>query len=117
MQLDEFIETVLIQIASGVANANTKLTGSDNPTGNIPFLMNRGNDSGQTTGIAFDVAVTTKSSMEGEGGGKFKLFVADASLNGKAGYEKEQISRIRFTVGVDQRLGYPLQSLKKNSQI
>jgi hypothetical protein len=113
MQLDEFIESVLIQIASGVANANGKLTGSEDPIGAIPFIMNRGNDSGHTTGIAFDVAITTKSTGTGGGRGKFRLFVVDADLNGKAGYEKEQFSRIQFTVGVDQRLGYSLLSLKK----
>jgi hypothetical protein len=116
MQLDDFIENVLTQIASGIANANAKLTGSNERTGILPFIMHRGNDSGITTGIAFDVAVTTKSSLSGEGGGKFRLFVVDSSLNGKVSCDKEQISRIRFSVGVDQRLGQPLQTLKINPE-
>lgn len=85
-------------------------------TGVLPFIMQRGNDSGETAGVAFDVAVTTKSSLSGEGGGKFQLFIVDSSLNGKVSYDKEQISRIRFSVGVDQRLGQPLQRMKRNTQ-
>jgi hypothetical protein len=111
MQLDEFIENAHYQIADGLYRVNKRLTGNDQPSGNIPFLMDIA--SGESSRIAFDVAVTTKSTAQGEGGGKFRIFVVDAGVDGKLGYEHEQISRIKFTVGVDRRLGYALEGLKK----
>jgi hypothetical protein len=102
MQLDEFIQTALFQIASGVYKANVAITTEADPRGDIPFLMDVGGDGK----VNFDVAVTTKSTIEGGGGGKFKIFVVEANTDGKGSYEHERVSRITFAVGVDQRLGY-----------
>jgi hypothetical protein len=113
LQLDEFIENALVQIASGVLNANVRLTGSNDLTGNVPFIMQRGCDSGESTGVSFDVAVITKTSTQAEAGGKFRIFVVDAAVDGKLKYERENISRIKFKVGVDKRLGYEFNGLKK----
>ena len=113
MQLDEFIQGALTQIAEGVYRANVKLLGTEAPTGNIPFLMELGNEGGKATGIAFDVAVTTKAAAQGEGSGKFRIFVVDASADGKASFEREQVSRISFTVGVDKRIGYAFAGWKQ----
>ena len=107
MQLDEFIHQSLVQIAAGVYRANVELTGNEKPTGNIPFLMDI-SDHGK---VNFDVAVTTKSSIEGSGGGKFRIFVVDANADGKASHEHERFSRISFSVGVDKRLGYAMDGL------
>jgi hypothetical protein len=116
MRLDQFVEDVLVQIATGVTNANVRLTGCSRPTGNIPFLMHRGNDSGSTTGVAFDVAITTKWTAEAQGQGQFQLAVVEANLDGKLSHENERVSRIKFTVGVDQRLGYALDDLRRSTR-
>lgn len=113
MKLDKFVEDVLVQIATGVTNANVRLTRCSHPTGNVPFLMQRGNDSGSTTGVAFDVAITTKSTAEAQGQGQLQIVVAEVNLDGKLSRENERISRIKFTVGVDQRLGYCLENLRQ----
>lgn len=113
MRLDDFIQDALIQIATGVAEANKSLTDSDNPNGNLPFLMQRGNDGGQTTGIAFDIAVTTKHGMQASANGKGSIFIANAEFDANGSYDREQVSRIKFTIGVDSRLGYALINLKK----
>lgn len=113
MQLDEFVQTVLVQIASGISKANVELTGVDDPTGNIPYLMDLGNGE---KAIAFDVAVTTQSAVEGELSGRSKIFVADASLEGKATRFSEQVSRVQFSVGVDQRIGYSLARMNRTKK-
>lgn len=113
MQLDEFVQTVLVQIASGISKANVELTGVDDPTGNIPYLMDLGNGE---KAIAFDVAVTTQSAVEGELSGRSKIFVADASLEGKATRFSEQVSRVQFRVGVDQRIGYSLARMNRTKK-
>lgn len=111
VQLDEFIENALVQIANGVFQANRRLTKTDEPKGTVPFLLHRGNDGGQTTGIAFDVAVTTRLSAEVDVDGKASIFVVDAALDTNASYHREQVSRLRFIVGVDTKLGYGLNTL------
>lgn len=42
MQLDDFIESVLTQIASGIANANAKLIGSNEKNWSIAFYYATG---------------------------------------------------------------------------
>lgn len=105
MKLDEFIKSALVQIANGVSQANAELIGGDDPRGNLPFLMHAGNDGGHKSGVAFDVAVVTMLSSEGKGEGGASIYVVDAQLSAEAKYSHEQVSRIRFTVGVNKWLG------------
>jgi hypothetical protein len=113
MQLDDFIENALVQIALGVTAANDRLKSPDSQKEALTYIMQRGCNLGESTGVSFDVAVITKASKEAKGGGKFSIFVVDAGVDGKLNYEREQISRIKFMVGVDKRIGYPLSGIKK----
>ena len=107
MQLDDFIRESLVQIARGVYQANVDLRVDPNLTGNVPFLIDLDEDGK----VVFDVAVTTSHSAEASGGGKFRVLVVDAAADGKAQFQLERVSRLRFSVGVDQRLGYKLPGL------
>lgn len=113
MKLEAFIQKALVQIAKGVYGANLELTGTESPTGTVPFLMQRGNAAGETTGVAFDVAVVSESTTQGDVAGRFNIHVVDANIEGKVGRQNREISRIKFTVGVDQRLGYALDSFRQ----
>lgn len=113
MRLDEFIQDALFQIANGVIEANKKLTCVENPKSNIPFLIQRDNDSERNTGISFDIAVTTSHELKTSANGKASIFIADAKLDANGTYEREQTSRIKFTVGVDSRIGYALDKLSQ----
>ena len=115
MQLDDFIQSALVQIATGVYQANATLTGKKSPTGNVPFLVTSGSNGGKPTGVAFDVAVTSRTTAQGEGRAKLKIFVVDASADGKLSHEHERVSRISFTVAIDSRLGYEPEGLKSKS--
>lgn len=103
MELAEFITLTLTEISAGVKNANQKirdLTESKDAT--AIFLMRPGSQQESGAGIEFDVAVTTKSNGSGTGSAKVKLSVFEAELTGGGGGEKENVSRVKFRVTVNQ---------------
>lgn len=108
MNLENFIKETLVQITKGVTNANLEITGAEKLKGTIPFIMQRGAGENSNTGIHFDVAISAKSEGKGKAGGKFRLFVVDADLEAGGGMSKESISRVKFSVAVDKRIGYNL---------
>ena len=54
------------------------------------------------SGVHFDVAVTTQTIDEGQGGAKVRLAVFEADLGGKLKSSEQAVSRIHFSVNVDQ---------------
>lgn len=107
MDLENFIKETLVQISKGVSLANDELSplrkkedGTDLPK---LFLLPPGTRQEQGHGIHFDVAITTKASDDGGGGGiKVRLAVVDASFDGKLSSAFESISRIQFSVNINQ---------------
>ena len=105
MRLDEFIKNTLVGISNGVFEANKEITGSEKLQGNLPFILYRYHES-KSSSIDFDIAITVKAEGGGKAAGKFRLFVVDADLQGGGGISKENVSRVKFSVSVDQFIGY-----------
>jgi len=53
-------------------------------------------------GVLFDVAITTQTDNTSSGGGKVKLAVFEADLGGKEVTTNINVSRIHFSVNVNQ---------------
>lgn len=106
MDLDSFIKETLIQIAKGIKAANEELADDrKKPDGSDPpklFLLSPGNKQEQGNGVHFDVAVTSEKAGEGKGGAKFKLAVVEAELGGGNKTSEQTVSRIKFSVNVNQ---------------
>jgi hypothetical protein len=100
IRLNDFISNTLVEIASGIKQANDALK---NPEKNqfqvFTLRCNRG-DSAKIPGITFDIAVTASKSQKDKAG----FMVALASIGGAAATEKgvsgETAHRIRFEVGI-----------------
>lgn len=106
MDLENFIKETLVQISKGVSSANDELAperkkgdGTDLPK---LFLLPPGSKQDQGHGVHFDVAITTKASDEGGGGFKVRLAVVDANLGGKLTSALESVSRVQFSVNINQ---------------
>ena len=106
MELGTFIKETLIQISNGVKEANDDLAPSRKKEDGteLPrlFLLSPGKSQEQGNGIHFDVAVTTQNINEGQGGAKLKLVVLEAELGGKLMSSIEAVSRIQFSINVNQ---------------
>lgn len=102
MELKDFVAGALTQIADGIAEAQQA---SDGKYRISPKHVARGVDprvhfeyEGDTLEcVDFDVVVTTKKSVEGEG--KARIFVVDGGV--QAQFENEHSSRIKFQVFVE----------------
>ena len=107
MELDKFIAQSLTQILQGLREANkTEILTKENPTeASKPFLLKHGSAKEVGSGIEFDIAVTTKTEGGGSGKAKVKLAVIEADLGGTGSVSKEAVSRIKFTVHVNQWRG------------
>jgi hypothetical protein len=106
MELEDFIKETLVQISNGIQNANEKLKplrvkedGSELPK---LFLLSPGRKQEQGNGVHFDVAITTKTTDEGQAGAKVRLTVFEADLGGKLQSSDQTVSRIQFSVNVNQ---------------
>jgi hypothetical protein len=86
--------------------ANRQILGTDDLHGKLPYLVPIGGNEKEGKGIHFDVAVTAKAEGAGKTGAKVRLYVVDADIEAKGGISNETISRVRFNVAVDSRLGY-----------
>ena len=108
MELHKFISEALTQIIGGITDANNKLTdGEPIEKAPKPFLLKHGGGGKEVgTGVEFDLAVTSKSEKTGKGGIKATLLsVIDAEVGAGVSHTNENISRIKFTVFVNQWRG------------
>jgi len=100
VNLDEFISSVLADVAKGVHSANAKLKGERPELTKGPFLI--GHNADQQAGLVeFDIAVVASESQEGSGTVGARLFVADAGVEGKLASAREHTSRVKFGVRID----------------
>lgn len=104
MDLDSFITETLVEISKGIRGANDILMPKleEQTEKKLPklFSLSPGHRGDEGNGIHFDVAVTTQTTDEGEGGVKIKLAVVEADLSGKAQTTQQAVSRIQFSVDV-----------------
>ena len=100
VELKDFIETTLINIAEGINRTNNKLKKDNNITHNIFVLRNNTGGDSKITGIQFDVAVTVSKENKEKSG----FVVALVNIGGGAGTEKstgnEMVQRIKFELGI-----------------
>ncbi|WP_281051529.1 hypothetical protein [Thauera sp. GDN1] len=106
MELDAFIKEALVQISNGIQSANEVLAPSrekDDGT-ELPklYLLSPGKKQEQGNGVHFDVAITSQMESEGKGGTKVKLAVVEVDLGGKLATSEQAVSRIQFSVTVNQ---------------
>ncbi len=106
MELETFIKETLVQISKGIKSANDELAPSrkkDDGT-DLPklFLLSPGKKQDLGSGVHFDVAITTKTNDEGSGGAKVKLAIFEADLGGKLKSSEQAVSRIQFSINVNQ---------------
>ena len=101
VELRDFIRNALVEIASGIREANKELKDPARPSDAPSFTLrsNRG-DSSRIPGITFDIAVTATKNQKDKAG----FMVALASIGGGAATEKgfggETAHRIKFEVGI-----------------
>ena len=106
MELDAFIKETLVQISNGIKDANDQLApsrkkedGTDLPK---LFSLSPGKKQDLGSGVHLDIAITTQTVDEGKGGAKVRLAVFEADLGGKLKSSEQAVSRIQFTVNVNQ---------------
>lgn len=107
MQLDKFISDALTQILNGISTANEQITGGKSiDEAPKPFLLKPGAAKEAGTGIEFDLAITVKSQSSGKTSAKAKILsVVEAEIGAGDAASKEQVSRIKFMVYVNQWRG------------
>ncbi|MCF3098892.1 hypothetical protein GS629_21080 [Aeromonas veronii] len=101
MQLEEFVQSTIQQIAQGVVNASnavTELGGRVNPYDHNVLAPTPP----RLTNVEFDVALVVGESQQTEAGGKLSM-INVLSLGGKTqGADSyQQTSRVKFTVSVE----------------
>lgn len=94
MELKAFIKASLVEISQAIHEANEEHK-TEQRVEQGPFML-RHADQGQTTGIEFDVAVTTKAGSGAKGG----ITVWGFGVGGDKHKTNENASRIRFTVAI-----------------
>ena len=106
LELHTFISRSLEQALSGIREANNAETGGA-PIDQAPkpFLLKHGIDRTQGEGIEFDIAVTTKSATQGKGSVSAAIYVVNGQLGKQSTLAHEQVSRMKFTVFVNQWRG------------
>jgi hypothetical protein len=106
MDLETFVSQSLLEISTGLRRANEQIK-SNSGIKDLPatYLLKPGSNADIGRGIQFDVAVTTSLEGKGSAGAGLKLSVVEVTLGGGAAASSEQVSRIKFTVAVNQDVG------------
>ncbi len=111
MDLKEFVRESLVQIATGISEANTALAGTGavvNPH-NVQAYSNDAKAYGRLNSafddkdalvelVEFDVAVTSESGTETGGGLKISVATIGIGTEGKSSGSQSNVSRIAFKV-------------------
>jgi uncharacterized RmlC-like cupin family protein len=95
--LKEFITSVLVDLASGVADANLKMKETK---GVMPFIINssQGDSHKQHKGIEFDIAVTASEDRTTTSGVGVALVSIGAGAKAQSAAEASTTHRIRFEI-------------------
>lgn len=109
MELQQFIEETLVQIAQGIVAANKALESTGaivSPERLIRSFADKAAGRSPTTKpgdppvhrVEFDVAVIVSSSSATSGGAGVKLAVVDLGTKGESGHKNTSESRIKFSI-------------------
>jgi hypothetical protein len=101
IQLKDFIEGALVNIAQGIRNANLKLKNEHDITANIYNLRRKIGDSAKIPGIQFDVAVTASKQDKDKAGFVIALLNIGVGANIERSTVNELVHRIKFEIGID----------------
>jgi|KBSSwiStaDraftv2_1062776.scaffolds.fasta_scaffold266408_2 hypothetical protein len=105
IELSEFIKSTLINVATGVKEANAALKNTTGRADDFFILQHTKGDS-KGKGIAFDIAISASKSQKDKAG----FMVALATIGGGANVEKgagnEMMHRIKFEVGLSWNLAW-----------
>lgn len=110
MDLKEFIETAIVQIAEGVTSADAKIAdmgGLVNPgTYSKPVKDAHGRKiqdplfQAPRTKLDFDIAVSASDTSSKGGDAKARIWVVEASVGGSKDNVRETVSRLSFSINV-----------------
>ena len=105
MELKDFIQTTLIDVAEGIeaAQLHDRVGGQIAPSGHggHDFPVDKGvasNSRIMSTVIQFDVAITSTNSIAGEANSKGRILVAEASGKIEGEHTSSKATRIQFSV-------------------
>jgi len=105
MDLETFVANSLVEVAAGIRSANKAIGAAWKADGveNVPatFFMLVPKSTAADRTVEFDVAVTASTTREVGASGKGRILIAEASLDGKAEFAQERVSRVKFRVHVD----------------
>lgn len=104
MDIEEFIRETLKSIANGIYHANRDICEA-RETDPVRLFQLTSAGSSQPSRVAFDLAVTSRSSKEGAAGAKATIMVVELAAGGKADTLREEVSRISFEVSTLRDLG------------
>ena len=105
MELQEFVEQSLVQIATGVKNAQDKLNCKDfktfiNPSDIVENPVYGYRIENKPQDIEFDVAVTISEEKTTKGGIMVAAGILGLGSGGQSRTENESISRIKFKIPI-----------------
>jgi len=102
MELEEFVQTTLVQIMRGIMSAQKEWDSKSSGYGVISPAWDGPDDFvNRTQGVNFDVAVTAAKKSERGGGGGIKVIAAfEASGKISNSAENSTVSRISFSVPI-----------------
>ena len=104
MDLKEFIRQSLLDISEGLHEANEEYKKGSKSGSNV-FLLLPSGPKNDARGVKFDLAVTTKSESGTGGKAGINIKIVELSTGGQSQSAKENISRISFTVAINQAIG------------
>ena len=105
MELAEFIKGSLVEIATGVQDANAELMSKFSWKARPFVLQSRGMTKDGKSFVEFDVAVTAATAEASTGGGGLHISVLRAGLESSDNRSEERVTRIKFQVTIDGEVG------------
>ncbi|MFO0389705.1 MAG: hypothetical protein ACK502_08335 [Alphaproteobacteria bacterium] len=108
VELSDFIRDTLVEIATGITQANEKISKLQNAQHTHSYYSLRTNigDNAKIPGVQFDVAVTATNSKSGDAGVKVKLAVIGIGGKREDTISNEMMQRIKFEIGVRREIGF-----------
>ncbi len=101
VELKNFIKSALIDIATGIKDANAELKNPEKEEYEVFSLRRNVGDNAKIPGIQFDIAVTAAKNQKDKAGFMITLVNIGAGANIEKAMNNEMVHRIRFEVGID----------------
>ena len=108
MNLQEFVRESLLELSAGISEANieTRKRATSDAFKEATRFIIRGSHLGQPGSlIDFDIALTLTKEAQAGGGGRLNISVVDLGGGRETSQSDERVSRIKFSVEVQERIG------------